>query len=79
MQIEIRVFNVSIKNLTRFVSQKVSIKIPVQTEGHKGMGMGRVADPGCLSRIPDPNFHPRFLIKGQKHSGSRTHFSIFNS
>jgi hypothetical protein len=44
-----------------------------------------VADPGCLSRILDPNFfHPGSRIQGQKDSGSRIRilikeFNYFNA
>jgi hypothetical protein len=38
---------------------------------HKGLStlVSSVADPGCLSRMPDPNFFPS-RIQGQKDSGS---------
>jgi hypothetical protein len=29
---------------------------PIQNS--KGLAAGSVADPGCLSRIPDPDFYP---------------------
>jgi hypothetical protein len=40
--------------------------------------MTSVADPGCLSRIPDRNFfHPGSRIQGQKDSQIRIHIKEY--
>jgi hypothetical protein len=40
--------------------------------------IGSVADPGCLSRIPEPNFfHPEYWIQGQKDSRIRIRIKEF--
>jgi hypothetical protein len=68
----------SLNTGSRSGSRRAKSMLPVQT-GSGTLVAASVADPGCLSRVPDTGsefFHPASRIQGQKDSGSRIRISI---
>jgi hypothetical protein len=55
-----------------FVLKYLNSLMRIWKPGWKQFGFGSVADPGCLSRIPDPDFYlSRIPDPGSKNSNKR--------